>query len=481
MLRRVWTQARRAIQGDGAPRVLIASNRLPITAVKDGTSIRFRQSDGGLASGLRQVARSWPVRWYGWRGLASEMHGVQSIEAPESESLVAISLNAEEIAGYYTQFSNSVLWPALHDLYLADPPSPNAWHRYVDVNARFADAIRTDLRANDRVWIHDYHLFLLPRLLRRRASDDRLPITFFLHTPFPPADKLEAIPQYRALLEGVLGADVIGFHTQEYATHFLEAARGCGYDAGSDYVLTPRRRVAIRVRPMGIDAETFARLGSDPAVLREVIRMRSLQKTILLGVDRLDYTKGIPERMLAFEALLEHRPQLREKICLVQVAVPSRTDVAAYIDLRAQVESIIERINTRFTTATWQPVDYRYGSVDLCTLAALYRAADVMVVTPFRDGLNLVAKEFVATRVDGDGVLILSKFAGAAAELHAALKCDPSRIRELAQTYYRALTMPLEERRRRMSEMVRAVSHNGITNWISYFVGQPEAARVIPT
>ena len=478
MLRGVWAQAKRAIHGENKGRVLIASNRLPITAVRQGTAIQYRRSDGGLASGLRHVARQWPVRWYGWNGLTSHSGGQTLASSQRTESLIDICLTAADVAGYYTDFSNAVLWPALHGMTVGVEARPQAWERYLAVNKRFAAAIRQDLLPNDLIWIHDYHLFPLPRLLRRRQSDASLPITFFLHTPFPTIDVFRVIPHHRALLHGLMGSDVIGFHTEEYARNFLLAAQEGGYQTSEDRVLTDGRAVQVRVRPMGIDAEMFARLGSDPEVLDEVTRLRATKRVLMLGVDRLDYTKGIPERLLAFEKLLEERTELRGGVSLMQVAVPSRTENTAYIHLRAAVEAIVERVNRRFGSSGWTPIEYLYDTVDLYTLASLYRAADVMLVTPFRDGLNLVAKEFVATRVDGDGVLILSKYAGAAAELDAALACDPNKIKELAQTYVRAITMPLQERRRRMKRLMQSVMGNGITNWITSFLGDGEEPKM---
>jgi len=323
-------------------------------------------------------------------------------------------------------------------------------------------------------------LFLLPGFLRRMRDDRRIPIAFFLHTPFPSADVFQALPNHRALLTGMLASDVIGFHTNEYATNFLRTAHMAGYAVAGNVVDVAGRRIEVQVKPMGIDGAQFAHLGADPNVLAEVARLRSSNRTILLGVDRLDYTKGIPQRLLAYESLLEDRPELRGQVSLLQVAVPSRTENVAYTDLRQMVEQIVGRINKRFGGSAWTPVEYLYDTVDLHTLASLYRAADVMLVTPCRDGLNLVAKEFVATRADGDGVLILSRFAGAAAELDAALTCDPNRVKDLAATYYRAITMPLRERRRRMSKLVRSVMRNGIDTWITHFLGEPQAAWVSP-
>jgi trehalose 6-phosphate synthase/phosphatase len=463
----------------GAPRVLIASNRLPVTAEQRAGGVRYRRSDGGVASGLRHVARNWPVRWYGWNGIASTRPESAPLEVPEDPSLVAVALSASDVTGFYRDYCNGLLWPVLHGLTDDLPAGSPAWQSYVDVNERFANVIAGEAAAGDRIWIHDYHLFLVPNLLRGRTSSRGIPIAFFLHTPFPDPEAFAKVPQWRTLMTGVLGADLIGFHTAEYVENFLAAARELGHAVGDSAIMVGDRRLELVVRPMGIDADAFAHLGNDPNILAEVSRLRACHRKILLGVDRLDYTKGIHQRLLAFELLLQTHPQLHGEITLLQIAVPTRSDVAAYQDLKDVVENTVGRINNKFGTSGWTPVEYLYDTVDLNTLASLYRAADVMLVTPSRDGLNLVAKEFVATRVDGDGVLILSKYAGAAAELASALLVDPTRIKELAEAYYRAVTMSLKERRGRMGELLRVIRANCVTEWITQFVGDPPAEAVV--
>lgn len=451
------------------PRIVLASNRLPVTMTHEDGALRLKRSNGGLVSGLRHLADMAPVRWYGWSGLAAESPIVQELPAPLPASLVSVPLNAREAEGFYRHYCNSLLWPLLHGMSENVACPPAAWQYYARVNARFALAILNDLRPSDRLWIHDYHLFLLPRLLRSGSGIPN-PISFFLHTPFPKPDDFLRIPECATLFAGLLGSDVVGFHTAEYAEYFIETARILGYTVEDQTVVTDGRKTTIAVRPMGIDAESFVRLGSDPDVLTEVGLLRRTHKRILLGVDRLDYTKGIPQRMVAFEALLQQRPELRGEVSLLQIAVPTRQDVGAYDDLRRVVEGIVERVNRTYGTPAWTPIEYLYDTVDLNTLASLYRAADVMIVTPGRDGLNLVAKEFVATRVDGDGVLVLSKYAGVAKELTAALFVDPHRVMELAEALYRALTMPRSERQRRMRKLMVAVSANGIQRWACDFI-----------
>ncbi len=472
MIRKALVQARQVMdRNHDDPRVLIASNRLPVTVVREAGHVRLRRSSGGLASGLRRVARNWPVRWYGWNGLASDEECPRAFGALKGQALVSVPLTSAEVSGFYSEYCNSMLWPVLHGMWDNVAVSDDSWRRYTAVNMRFAEAILSDCRPSDRIWVHDYHLFLLPQLLRKLRRDSETPIAFFLHTPFPRPDVFARIPQSRALIHGILGADLIGFHTAEYAAHFRDAARDAGYVVTNDSVIVDGREARITVRPMGIDADAFAQLGNDPEVIEEAGRLRASYKKILLGVDRLDYTKGIPQRLLAFEMLLQNQPELCGQVSLIQIAVPTRTDSACYQDLRRIVENTVAHINGKYGRSGWTPIEYLYDTVDLNTLGTLYRAADVMLVTPCSDGLNLVAKEFVATRTDGDGVLVLSKYAGAAKELTSALQVDPHRLRDLADAFYCALTMTMPERKRRMAALMRAITANGVDSWIDSFVG----------
>lgn len=454
-------------------RVLLVSNRLPVTAV--GDSGRARASSGGLVTGLRQVAHRWPAVWIGWDGVGRSRDDVElEVERPFGDGCtVALSLSEEEVAGFYRRYCNGLLWPVLHGRIADLPADEKDWRTYVAMNERFADAVIRRARPGDRVWVHDYHLFLLPMLLRKKRPD--LPIAFFLHTAFPEPEVFRAIPQGRDLLRGILAADRIGFHTEAYAANFLRTAAAMGYRVQGAGVANGGRIIQVAVHPMGIDHDAFAALARRPEVLEDVADIRRQYGRVLLGVDRLDYTKGIPQRLLAFEMLLERYPRLQGNITFFQVAVPSREEVPAYQDLRRVVEMLVERINARFGRGDWLPVQYLYGSVDLGSLVALYRAAEVMVVTPVRDGLNLVAKEFVASRTDLDGVLVLSRFAGAAEELDAALQVDPNRTAALAETFRTALTMPGRQRRRRMRMLRRSVAGNSVFDWATAILASLES------
>ncbi len=450
-----------------ARRVLLVSNRLPVIGAAGHGSPRA--SSGGLVTGLREVARRWPVVWFGWDGVARQQGVVasESVQPWEDGHLVALSMTEPEVARFYRRYCNSTLWPVLHGRTDDPPPDEEDWQTYRAMNERYAEAVLRQLRPGDRVWVHDYHLFLVPGLVRDRRPD--VPVGFFLHTAFPEPEVFRMIPQSGQLLEGMMGADTLGFHTAAYAESFLRTARAMGYTTRGE-VVEADRPVQVKVHPMGIDFEAFTRLGSDPEVIEEAEDVRAGRGQVLLGVDRLDYTKGIPQRLLAFEALLEQHPRLRGHVTLMQVAVPSREEIPAYRELKDVVEKLVQRINGTFRQPDWMPVEYFYGSVDLTTLVALYRAADVMVVTPVRDGLNLVAKEFIATRADGDGVLVLSRFAGAASELDAALQINPNRVNDLARAFHRALIMPPPQRHRRMHALRRAVASNNVFDWAGNFL-----------
>jgi trehalose 6-phosphate synthase/phosphatase len=472
-LARAWPAAEQTRGRRAAPasRLLIVSNRLPFTMQVEDGRLSLAPSSGGLATGLGRIHDAGTGCWIGWAGVASELLAGREAEAAarlEGAGAVGVPISESEVAGFYGRFANGVLWPVLHDQEEHPDPDPDDWAAYRAVNARFADVIAREARPGDRIWLHDYHLLLVPRLLRARRPD--LHIGFFLHTPFPDAAALATLPQRATLLDGVLGADVLGFHTPAYALRFAEAVRDTlGRDvelaAGAGVVDDDGRAVQVHACPMGVDVEALEANAVHPRALALVANLRAEGGPLYLGVDRLDHTKGIPERLAAFERLLETQPSLVGSARLLQLAVPSREDVPAYRALRLRVESEVARINARFGTPAWTPIRYVYGSVDAVELAALYRAADVMLVTPLRDGMNLVAKEFVASRVDRDGVLVLSERAGAAAELREALLVDPTDVDGLARAYAAALGMSPAERHVRMRRLRARVAEHDVARW----------------
>jgi trehalose 6-phosphate synthase/phosphatase len=458
-----------------ADRLLIVSNRLPVTACVTIDGVRATESGGGLATGLRPWHERSRGVWLGWPGDVSAATAAQRRafdDDLDTRGIVPVHLSAAQVDGYYHGFANGVLWPVFHSLVDRVPTHAAGWEAYREVNERFADAVAREYRRGDTIWIHDYQLMLVPALLRQRLPHAR--IGFFLHIPFPSSDVFRILPWRRELLRGLLGADLVGFHAGDYMRHFTASLRHIdGIEPDEDQVRAGGREVKLGVFPMGVDAAAFAALATDSAVLGQVeaIRRDAGGRRIVLGVDRLDYTKGIPQRLEALESLLARNPELRDEMRYIQIAVPSRGDVDAYQQFRRDVEERVGRINGAYGTLRSAPVHYLHRSVSPHELVALYRAADVMLVTPLRDGMNLVAKEFAASRVDDDGVLVLSEFAGASAELHGAMKVNPYDVDGVADTIRRALSMPAEERQVRMRSLRRRVSVHDVHRWADGFVG----------
>ena len=457
-------------------RVLIVSNRLPVTVTREeGGGLRVNRSSGGLATGLSGVhARSGGL-WIGWPGISEEPSAEEQqflAQRYAELSVVPVALSADEVEQYYEQFCNGILWPALHYLIGQLPLEIPAFALYENVNRRFAAAAIASYQPGDVIWVHDYQLMLVPQMIRERLPDAR--IGFFLHIPFPASDVFRVLPFREHLLTGLLGADLVGFHTAEYMRHFASSVlRSFGVAIDVDRLRWNGRVVRVGVFPMGVDAQGFATMAESPEVAAATSAVRANDPPgmrLLVGVDRLDYTKGIPRRLLAFEALLRKNPELRERVRLIQVAVPSRTNVERYQEFRDAVNTIIGRIHGQFATASWVPVNYLYRGLPAEEVVALYRAADVALVTPIRDGMNLVAKEFVASRTDEDGVLVLSDFAGAAHELAEAVHVNPYDVEGSADAYLRALTMPEEERRERMQALRRRVFTYDVQRWARAFL-----------
>jgi trehalose 6-phosphate synthase/phosphatase len=457
-------------------RVLIVSNRLPVTVGRDDDgALRVSRSSGGLATGLAGVHARTGGLWIGWPGITGEL-------SPEDQALLAqryadmsvvpVPLNADEVEQYYEHFCNGILWPALHYLIGQLPLEIPDFGLYERVNRRFAAAAVASYQPGDTIWVHDYQLMLVPEMIRERLPDAR--IGFFLHVPFPASDVFRVLPFRDRLIAGLLGADLVGFHTAEYMRHFASSAlRTYGVAIEVDRLRWNGRLVRVGVFPMGVDAGAFAAAADSAEVATAAAAVRAHDPPdmrLLVGIDRLDYTKGIPRRLLAFEQLLRKNPGLRERVRLIQVAVPSRTNVERYQEFRDQVNTLVGRINGQFATASWVPVHYLYRGLPQEEVIALYRAADVALVTPIRDGMNLVAKEFVASRTDEDGVLVLSDFAGAAHELAEAVHVNPYDVEGAAEAYGRALSMPEDERRERMQALRRRVFSYDVHRWARVFL-----------
>ena len=458
------------------PRILIVSNRLPVTVSKIKGQIALRESSGGLATGLASLSASSDRLWIGWPGIPSDKltdkeKAFVTAELAKRKCL-PVFLSTEDIEDYYYGFSNKTLWPLFHYFAQYAQYETAHWQAYDRVNHAFEAAVRSAAHRNDLIWIHDYHLMLLPRLLREQAPDAE--IGFFLHIPFPSFEIFRLLPWRYELLSGLLGADLIGFHTYSYANHFLTTvSRIAGFDHTLGRITTGDRLVKADVFPMGIDYAKFAGAGELPRVRRELARLRKTagQFRVILSVDRLDYTKGILQRLEAFDAFLTEHPEHRGRVTLILLAVPSRTQVSDYAELRDRLERTVSRINGEHATVAWTPVRYLYRDLPFEPLAALYRLADVALVTPLRDGMNLIAKEYVASRADGRGVLILSEMAGAASELGEALVVNPNDKAAIVRALARALEMPAEEQTHRLQNMQQRLSRYTVARWADEFLG----------
>jgi trehalose 6-phosphate synthase/phosphatase len=396
--------------------------------------------------------------------------------------IVPVHLSADQVDRFYQGFANPVLWPVFHYLIDRVPIDGTGWDAYREVNEAFAEVVAREYRTGDTIWVHDYQLMLLPALLRERLPQAR--IGFFLHIPFPSSEVLRILPWRRDILNGLLGADLVGFQTFAYMRHFMTSLLHVdGVEADVDRVRIRDREVHLGVFPMGVDAAAFSELATDSDVRQraDAIRRDAGGRRIVLGIDRLDYTKGIPRRLEAIERLLERDPALRDGMRYIQVAVPSREDsreeTESYRRFRRQLEERVGRVNGAYGTLRSLPVHYVHQSVSPRELVALYCAADVMLVTPLRDGMNLVAKEFVASRVDEAGVLVLSEFTGAAAELNGAMNVNPYDIEGVADSIQRALAMPIEERRARMRGLRRQVVEHDVHAWAAAFTERLDTLR----
>jgi trehalose 6-phosphate synthase len=449
--------------------VVVVANRLPVDQVTqpDG-STRWQRSPGGLVTALEPFVAGRGGAWVGWSGSAGE--APKPFESGGMQ-LIPVPLSEDEVDGYYEGMSNASLWPLYHDVVEKPEYHRRWWDLYVQVNRRFADRA-AEVAADDAiVWVHDYQLQLVPALLRQQRPD--LTIGFFLHIPFPPYELFTQLPWRSAVIEGLLGADLVGFQRPAAAANFVQLARRLHeLPTRGNAIEYDGRIVAARAFPISIDVQAFDELARSPEVLARAAEIRKElgdPEKIILGVDRLDYTKGIGVRLQAFEELLEDGAVEAPHTVLVQVATPSRERVEHYVHMREQIEQQVGHINGVFGSIAGPAVHYFNQSMPREELAALYRAADVMLVTPYRDGMNLVAKEYVAARGDLGGALVLSEFAGAAAELKQAFLVNPHDIAGVKNQLVRALRVEPAEGARRMRAMRRYLVKNDLDHWATSF------------
>ena len=463
--------------------LVIVSNRLPF-AVSPGEAGEWRvePGSGGLVTALRPVLRNRGGRWIGWSGATQEELPDPSALFRDSlrrfgYELVPVPLSAAERDGFYAGFSNEIIWPVFHDLIPLANFNPSYWAAYEAVNERFADVVASAAAPGDFVWVHDYHLMRVATALAARRSDLRA--AFFLHIPFPPLDVFLKLPWRFQVLNSLLDYELVGFQTVRDRRNFVQCVRLLLPDvrvSGRGAVWRLRsagRELRVGSFAISIDVAEFERQARQPEVIAKLADIRTAEagRKIVLGIDRLDYTKGLPQKLEAFRTMLRRYPETQGKVTLVQIVVPSREDIPRYQEHKTLVDRLVGEINGEFTRGGWAPIRYVHRSVEGYRLSAYYRAADVALVTPLKDGMNLVSKEYCASHIEGDGVLVLSEFAGAAAELQSgALLVNPFDVEGMADALRAALVMPENERRARFRRLRKVVREHDIHRWLDTFL-----------
>lgn len=469
---------------DTLQRLIVVSNRLPVAAVRaKGGAWSLLPGSGGLVTALAPVLEARGGLWVGWPGLIGDKNHevgplLESFAQRQGYGLVPVSLTKAEHELFYLGFANEVLWPLFHDLQSRCTFVPEYWQAFLDVNRKFAVASSAAMQPGDMVWIHDYLLLGVGRFARELVPDARL--GFFLHIPFPPPDIFSKLPWRTEVLRALLAYDLVGFQTVRDRRNFVACLRALLPEAvvrgrgNARYVLLQGQQTRAAAFPIGIDAESFSDLARRPDVAARAQKLQAEMgvEHLLLGVDRLDYTKGIPFKLEAVRRLLRARPDLHRRLALVQILVPSRSEIPEYLNQKAEVERLVGEINGELGQPGWTPIHYFCRSVDREELVAYYRAASVCLATPLKDGMNLVAKEYCACQTERRGVLVLSEFAGAAVQLaDGALLVNPYDILGVAAAIARACEMPIEERKRRMVRLQRNIHAEDVHNWVDDFLG----------
>ncbi len=461
-------------------KLYIVSNRLPVKVSEQEGRLLFARSEGGLATGLDSLHTDYEKHWIGWPGFCPDGEECRRKTADELEALRfhPVFLTAGQIADYYEGYSNSTIWPLCHYFFAYTRYKASYREAYRAVNRLFCETVCRLAEPGDVVWVQDYQLMLLPGMLREARPE--LEIGYFHHIPFPSYELFRILPERAEVLRGLLGADLVAFHTHDYMRHFISTVeRVLHLDFRLDEVQLGDRVVRVNALPMGINYDLYHGASQKPEVRAAVERTRRLfgSHKLVLAVDRLDYSKGILHRLWGFAAFLEHHPEYRGQVTLAMVIVPSRDHVGSYAELKTRIDEEIGSINGKYSTMDWTPVCYFYHGFAFEELAAMYCVADVALVTPLRDGMNLVAKEYIATKTDNPGVLILSEMAGAAVELSEALQINPNDIGQIERSLVEALTMPVGEQRRRIRDMQRTICTQTVDKWAADFLEELDATR----
>lgn len=468
-------------------RLIIISNRVPfnISITKKGT--KYKKSVGGLVTAIDPLLAKRGGLWFGWSGLIGERKSIEEkIEIKKENNELAyelklIDLTKNDIDKFYHGFTNRTIWPLFHGFIYHTYFDMGYWKSFKKVNNKFAEGILKEISSDDIVWIHDYHLMLLPRYLRREKSN--LKLLFFLHIPFPNFEAFRVLPWSSNILVGMLGSDLIGFQTKRDGINFLDSCSellGLEVDYEKSQVYLNDRTVDVRSFPISIDYDNFQRIAHQKKTIDLANKLRRLNKDvkIVISVERLDYTKGIRERLHAIERFFEKYPEYIKKVIFFQISVPSRTKVKEYIGLKREIDELVGCINGKNADQMWSPIIYIYKTIPQKELVAYYQAADICLVTPLRDGMNLVTKEYVSSKIDDSGVMILSRFAGAANEMQDhSIMMNPYNIEEIADSIYKALNMSKEEQAKNIAALKSVVKENDVFNWannyLNYYLKQP--------
>ena len=472
-------------------RFLIISNRLPVQISISEDSVDVTPSVGGLATGMDSVSKSSDSQWIGWSGVDTEELSQDQTkkvnQALKKENCINVNLTEEEVELYYEGFSNKTIWPLFHYFTQFVKYEEEQWQAYKKVNQKFADVIAENMEGVDKIWVHDYHLLLLPQMIKERFPD--VTIGFFLHIPFPSYELFRILPWRIEIINGMLGADLLGFHTFDYERHFMSSVRRLlGYDININEISLPQRIVKVDNFPMGIDYDKFQETAiqsqkqsiHDKSEVRKELERYFLlypETKFILSIDRLDYTKGLINRLEAFEYFLQEYPEYREKVTLVLLAVPSRVGVEQYQQMKSEVDEMVGRINGEYSSINRTPIWYFYRSMPFENLVDLYNYCEIALITPIRDGMNLVAKEFIASKTDGRGVLILSEMAGASKEMSEALIINPNNKSQIAAAIKTAIEMPVEEQIERNSILQQRLKRYDVTKWATDFLNSLEKVR----
>jgi trehalose 6-phosphate synthase/phosphatase len=457
--------------------LIIISTRLPVTVEKKNGKLHYNKSSGGLATGLSSLP-SGKTTWLGWPGISKEELTSNEISEATAKlkemGCVPVFLNNKQIDNFYSGYCNSTLWPLFHYFVQRANYKSSYWTAYQSVNKLFTQATIKLADTNSNIWVHDYQLMLMPSMLRKSLKTNK--IGFFMHTPFPSYEIFRLLPERESVLSGLLGANLIGFHTYDYVRHFLSSVlRILGLENSLGRIhLEDGTTVQTDAFPIGVDYKKFEQAGNNRLAKSTVKKLtkKSAGKKVILSVDRADYSKGIPERLDAYELFLKQNPEYHEKLNYIILAVPSREDIDEYQKLVTEIEQKINHINGRYGSLQWQPISYINQSVSFKELTSLYRVADIMLVTPLRDGMNLVAKEYIASTGKKSGVLILSELAGAATELLEAIQINPNDSKMVADSIKAALVMSPKEQKIRLSKMQNRVKRYSIETWASDFINK---------